>query len=600
MDIPGILTGVVNALVANGTYTFLYYDVALLAAALVSILLVGTIVLRELSGVKRRTIMMLVLLLAVFFLVEELFVAQTQQMYSDEYIHDGIAKNIFMDHNGGICSFSSITECVPDTAGLFQQPIGWATMMASAFVVAGATFQTTFNLSMIISLLIIFLVFLLAYLLIQDEQVALLSAVLFAATPLFMTYARSTVLDIPSLAVSLLAICMLMVYMRQKGIRTGIAVVTCTALALVMKVDAIIILPIMLVMLLSYEHGFSGRRAGRQLRLFALLFVMLLVLISPQLAFLYNSDTTSTFGQLPGAPKFSISILSNNTVPNIQFWLDSYESSNISMPAGYYWHAEYPVVYTVLAIVGVGTLLYRRRIRQASMLCIWFVIVFTFYSAYYAGSVTYGIGSDMRYYLLDFPVIAILAAVTLMYLYRAAATALRGSSPQARSRRRAIMAAILLLALAEPAYQFVTIVTLPTLQQAPFAAERAGEVLDLQNYRQVPPGCMVITFEPHFWWMLGYPNIYTSWVFTPGNWRIMQQISNGCLYFDRSVDCYIALPPNSGYSDTQTECNQIFSNFTLEPVAVENYTQFGWNATMGIYKVLHPNQNFINNITAND
>lgn len=129
---------------------------------------------------------LLAIVVLVFFTIEVLFVPQVQRMYYDEFYYDANAKLIALSHYTGICYLYSATGCATGSPGLqpqlFDEPTGWPTVLASAYAIFGVGFQTGFSTSMVLSLASLLLVFYIAYLLFGDQDVALLSSALFAAT----------------------------------------------------------------------------------------------------------------------------------------------------------------------------------------------------------------------------------------------------------------------------------------------------------------------------------------------------------------------------------------------------------------------------------
>ena len=565
----GFLSGILQFFYTNGQTVYFYYTIALL------LLLAGTFAANfgklraSFSKIKKNYMLAILAVAVVFVIVELLFVHPTQQLYNDEYIHMSIAKVMLESHYAGICSFSNSTTCVPGTAGLFQQPIGWDLLMAIDFGIFGVGFPQVFNLVLMLSFFSIILVFYIAYMLF-GEKTALFAAVSFAATPLFITYSRSNVLDIPELFVALLAIALFLMYMQNKRAITGMAALFAVAYATIMKVDAAIILPILLVMLLVDRHPFTKKK---ELLKFAGMAALLFAILIPQFIFVYNTNHYNTFGQQLNQSKLSIEYLVNNTETNAPFWLGAY---NNVVDYGQNWHIEYPLTFSLLALAGLAVMAYRKRYREAIGLFLWFAIVFAFYSSYYAGSVLYGLGDDVRYYMIAFPVISIFLGFFLANAHDWLSERTRkiGGKKREDMYRKALFVALLALLLAEPIMLFVNVVTIQPLKMPAFAFERAEEQLILQNYNLVPKGCMVLTFKPPLWYVLNVSNIYATWIFTPSNYAEAVNMSHGCFYFDQSVSCAI-----------NNECVPIYDNFTLAPVAVERFTNFTWNNTMGIYRI---------------
>jgi hypothetical protein len=368
--------------------------------------------------------------------------------------------------------------------------------------------------------------------------------------------------------------------MRNKRAVTGFAAIFAAAYVATMKVDAIIILPVLLVLLLVDRHPFTNRR--ELLKFFGMAALLAVVLI-PQLIFIYNTNHYNTFGQQLNQSKLSFTYLANNTKINIPFWFGAY---NNVVDYGQNWHIEYPLTFTLLALAGLAVMIYKREYREAIGMFLWFAIIFAFYSSYYAGSVLYGLGDDVRYYMIAFPVISISLGFFLANAHDWLSNRARkiGGKKKAGMYRKVIFVALLALLVAEPVILFVNVVMIQPLKMPPFAFERAEEQLILQNYDLIPAGCMMVTFKPPLWYVLNISNIYASWIFTPSNYAEAVNMSHGCFYFDQSVSCAISTG-GSGYANTSSECTQIYDNFTLAPVAVERFTNFTWNNSMGIYRI---------------
>ena len=572
----------------NWHSAYLVYDAALLAAMLITSALAAMKMARLFREAGRERLLYLAGIVFVFLLVELLLVQPTQQLYNDEFIHMSIAKGILYDNSIGICSFSSPLHCVTGTSGLFQQPTGWAMMLSVVFALAGVSFGSAYALVLALSALSIILVFYIARMLLDDWNVALVSSLLFAATPIFLTYSRSLVLDTPELTMMLLGVALLLTYLRRRDSIVGVAAAAALAYTTIMKVDAIVVVPIVATVVLLGLYSSSLKRKGwkRRMVLTAGVAVLFGALVVPQLAFLYNSWNANSFGAASMQSRFSVSNFISNLPQNVEFWYGGFGS--IVFGRGYYtYNIEYPTTYAALAVIGFAFLAYARRWRVAALLVVWFGVVFAFYTAYYAGGALYSAGDDIRYFMSAFPAVAMLAAFGTVESAKAIANRLpaRGKPRRKYDWSALALGALLVVVMLDPVYDFAVFVHKPPQDIYPFAAERFDQQFIMANYQKIPNGCFVLTYKPPLWYVLNKSNIYADWIFLDSYKGTLLNMSRGCLYFDYSVSCTLN-ESAGGYDNSQLGCSHIMSNFTMEPVAQAPYDRFGWNITFGIYRIV--------------
>ncbi len=577
----------------NGEVFYFYYDIGLLIALVASSAIAFKYVAKNAAVAGRKRLAVLAAIIAVFLVVEILFVPATQQLYNDEAIHMSIAKAMIYDHIAGICSFSLEPHCVAGTAGLLQQPTGWATMLSVAFLIFGIGFGTGFNLVLLLSCITIALVFYSALMLLDNGDAALVAAALFAFTPLFLTFSRSTILDTPTLTVFMLAVSLLLTYLSGKRKVVGIAACVAIAYTMIMKVDAILILPIALVIFLALGRELIGKQGKKHRMTVVGLVIFLALLILPQLIFVYNSWNLNNFGAQQGQSRISLGNLVANAPVNVLFWFGAYGS--ILTPTGWQtYNIEFPLAYTLLAAIGAIVLWRGGKTREAAIFLFWFSIVFLFYTSYYGGSVLYSAGDDVRYFMLAFPAVAMLASSGIVGMLSAARkkAAKRRKRPagagKAKNRKRLIMLvalALLVFMVSDLAFEITTTVMKPPQDIYPFSAERFQQQIIEGNYTLIPRSCFVLTYEPPLWQVLNVSNIYADWILIPPLKSELLNLSHGCLYFEYSLDCVIN---TGGYKldNTTPGCSKIMSNYTMSPIVTAPYDKFGWNYTFAIYKIL--------------
>ncbi|MDE1822809.1 MAG: glycosyltransferase family 39 protein, partial [Candidatus Micrarchaeota archaeon] len=381
------------------TIFFAYYvDIAIILAVAIAIAF-GQLS-APFSRIRRGHAYHLALLLAAFLALELLFVQPYHLLYNDEYIYMSMAKTMLTDHLFGICSFSTAVHCVPGTLGFFHQPGEWPVLLAGAFSIFGISPGTAYSLTLLLSALSIVLLFMIAYLLFNDERRALASSVAFASIPLFMSYSRTSIVDIAAFAALLLSILAFIVYSRQKSLRTGLVAMLSALFMLGTKIDMVYALPLLAMILLLGRGWLRHRTMRANLLKGAALLAVAAVAIVPQLGFLYYAQQDS-FGSAVnfGQSKFSAQNFNENIFNNTVFWLGAFNSVRNSGSGVYSftYHAEFPITVTAFAFIGALAMLAYGKRRELAIVLAWFLITFVFYTAYYAGNVTYGLGADVRY-----------------------------------------------------------------------------------------------------------------------------------------------------------------------------------------------------------
>lgn len=568
------------------TIFFLYYvDIAAILA--VALALAWKQIASQFSKLGKDYLKYLALLMAAFIAIEILLVQPYHLLYNDEHIYMSMAKTMLYDHLFGICSFSTATHCVPGTLGFFHQPGEWPVLLAGAFGIFGASNSTAYALTLALATVSVALVFMVSYLIFADGRRALASGIAFASIPIFMSYSRTSMVDISALAALLLSIMMFIVYSRQRGLRTGIAAVFSLLFLLGTKADAAYALPILAAVLLLLGKGWLAARSRKRnlLKGIAVLAVAAVAVI-PQLGFLYYAQQDS-FGaavQL-GQAKFSLQNLNGNLFNNTVFWfggLDSVRNSGAGVYSFTY-HAYFPITVTIFAILGAVAMLAYGMRRELALLLAWFFVIFVFYTAYYAGNVAYGLGADIRYFMGCFAALSMLAG----YGFVSAYDYLKRKASRRRKRNpvdRYVLMALFAILMSVPVLQFITITMQPPSAIASYAGERADESFLLANYQKVPANCTVITFKPPFWYMLGRSSIYTTWV---NDSRYSGTLGNmtSCLYFDYDIDCYIGVRTGTVYGNTADDCRSVMDRYTMEDIASQNYSGYTWDTTWHLYRI---------------
>ncbi|MCL4383187.1 MAG: glycosyltransferase family 39 protein [Candidatus Marsarchaeota archaeon] len=357
---------------------------------------------------KKIYILFIVLIVLIFLLLEFSFARQTQRIFFDDVIYQSMALYLLHTGEAVMCNYGTPYTCF--SAQFFHEPIGTSFNLAIGFALFGINQITGYYTQLAIALISIFFVFLISFLLFKNFEASFFSSLIFALTPTLLVWAQPTTSDLEMMAYSLIAIFFMLIFIKQKNIKTFSAFAFSLALLSYMKIDAVfylLLIPLMYI-ILDDKNLFSSikNNSKRLVSLFKtsskndFLIIFLVIAIFPSLFFAYNQLEFAPFGSQHVSlqntcnpsqtiftnSKFSFLYFKMNICVNIYFWF------NVLSVQGIY----EPVSFTVFSIIGaIFMFIYKKR--EFSALLIWFSSLFVLYTSFYAGAVTFG--SDWRFML---------------------------------------------------------------------------------------------------------------------------------------------------------------------------------------------------------
>ena len=367
-------------------------------------------VLRD-SGIDLEKIAVAVFILAIFVSVGIVFVKPTQQLFFDDAIYQAGAISLLRSGQTWMCNFGSQAVCY--SGQIYHEPIGTSFNIAIAFALGGISRASAYNLEFILGGIAVIMTFLITIVLTRDFIAASFAELLMALSPALLIWSRPTTSDMPMLAYSLVAIFMMLVFMRRKNLITLSAASFSMVVLSYMKVDAlayILVIPAMYVVLdgSSIRNSISINFA--RLKKYAidtkpLILILLIVLaIMPEAVYTANEAVSGSYGYqntyvqetcaAPGSAnsvmnptgKIDLQNFEANSCANVEFWFNAFSSEYIVQP----------IAFTAIALVGAGLMmLYDRRMLLA--IGGWFLVFFILYTSFYAGGVIYGV--DWRFML---------------------------------------------------------------------------------------------------------------------------------------------------------------------------------------------------------
>ncbi len=369
------------------------------------------------TGIKKWHIVAAILILALFVSVEAAVVKPTQQLFFDDAIYQGGAQDLLRMGQAWMCNYGSPSACF--AGQVFHEPVGAAFNLAMGFALFGISLSTAFNTMFTLSAVAVLMVFFISLLLFRKAEPALFAELLMALSPVVLVWAQLTTSDMPSLAYSLIAVFALLVFAREKNIRTFAFFGFATVLLAYMKVENVlfvVLLPAIYILLDKVGAESVLKSLLRNARMLLdnalnvrfLLILLALVLIigaeggyviqqylSPNNFGYSGTIVQNTCSSNPNPPfiransTFGIKYFEFNVCANVFFWFNRYKGLG-----GY--PIMQPALFTILAIIGIVGAAFESR-RAFYAIGLWLAVEFLLITFFYAGAFTYGV--DWRFAL---------------------------------------------------------------------------------------------------------------------------------------------------------------------------------------------------------
>jgi 4-amino-4-deoxy-L-arabinose transferase-like glycosyltransferase len=355
-------------------------NACLAAAAGIAVWTAGA---RHVDALKRHGSRLAVVALVALGLVL-LAPPRTNRIFYDEQIYQSVGQNLADLRLAQVCSDGSVDNgrlhCARGEYN--KQPYAYPHLLALAYLLFGVHTWIAFALNAAVMTATACAVYLLVIVLFGDPTAAFIAGLLIATMPeQLMWSATAAVEPSASLAAIIATICAAR-YARLGGVRRLAGLVVTAAYAIQFRPESILILPVLAVI--------AAPRAAADLERPAAWWcaVLLLLLCAVPAAHLF---AVRHAGWGTNAARFSIGFIPANLRVNGWFYL---------------WDERFPRVDTLLALAGLFGV---TRWLERGSVAAYFLVFFLVDLAFYAGSYDYG--ADIRYSLMTFPPIAVLAGL---------------------------------------------------------------------------------------------------------------------------------------------------------------------------------------------
>lgn len=356
-----------------------------LEAGLAAVIVSGVLLVRELRSDLVRADLIALVAVAALSLVVSLGVApRTNRIFYDEQIYQSIGQNMADLRLAQVCNDGSVEygrlRC--DAGQYNKQPYAYPHLLSVAYRLVGLRPIVAFALNALASALTTAAVYLLTLQLFASRDAALCAAVLFALLPEQAMWAATAAVEPTASMASVLA---LLAAARHRLSGSAASLAACVFLfvwAVQFRPESLLIAPVALAILWARLPDDIGRQGTWWI---ALLGIVLASTHVAHLAAVRNIPWGSA-----GA-RFALAFLPGNLAVNGWFYI---------------WDERFPTLVTLLAIAALA-MAWRDHVRWS--VALWFAIYFGIDLVFYAGSYNYG--ADVRYALMTFPPIAVLAGL---------------------------------------------------------------------------------------------------------------------------------------------------------------------------------------------
>ena len=445
-----------------------------------------------------------ILVLAAVALLLTVFVApRTSRIFYDEQIYQSIGHNMADLRRAQMCLDGSVEYGrLACAAGEYnKQPYAYPHLLSLAYRVAGAGPTSAFVVNAMAMALTVAMVYFVVLVLFKDGVAAMLAGLVIALTPHQLLWSATAAVEPLASLACVTAVAATAHFISTRSTPSLIAASVAAAYAVQFRPESLLIFLVLagLVLLLAPEE------VGRQRFWWAALLCFVLLSVHVAHLFAVRNESWGT-----SAARFSLQYVAPNFNVNGRFYAGD---------------ERFPVVYTALAAAGLlGAGLAGRRFAML----LYFVLFAAVPLFFYAGSYNYG--ADVRYSVMTYPPLAILAGLGAGQLARWIA---RWQS--AVVARRAVIAGL--------AFQFLWYAPLVRATTEEAWAARADVRFAESAASELPPDSLVLTHNPGMFhlWGVNAAQMFTV-VDNPARLQYLASRYAGGVYLHWNFWCNVADP----------------------------------------------------------
>ncbi len=467
------------------------------------------------NKISKRTWVLLLIIFIVALSLRVFVAPHTHRVYYDEDIYLNIAQNIVHDGKAILCNRGTPDHC--DEGVLNKQPQSLSFFLSIFFLFFGVNEALASYIMMLVSSLSVPLLFFLVYLITKKEEPALFSSLILALTPIHILWAPTITGETLLVFFSILAFTAIYIYLENKSASTLYLAVSLLAFAAQIRPEAPLLIPV--AALLFLKEKFDNN--------LLLAFILLLVLFSPYVLQFKNVSGDS-WGADSGQ-KLGTAYIKPNSYVNSKFFVEN---------------TRYPALFTIFILPGIIYLLFKREYLKLSLILSWFLLFFSMYALFYAGSFNYG--ADVRFSLTLYVPVSILIGLGIYMI--------KSIIPL---KKKAVSSSILAVLILVTFSQFIPFVH--AIGEEAWDA-RLSHDFAISEAKKAGNGCYVFTHVPTMF-LINDINALQTWY--GSNEKIISDIfkKTDCVLYEEGYWCVNVQQYRDGV------CKYLKDNFDLTPIS---------------------------------
>ncbi len=354
------------------------------------------ILIKPFKKITKNTWILLFFIFLFALLLRIFVIPHTHHIYFDEFEHINIAQNILYSGSACGCLDGSNIDC--NSCSLTPWPPGYHTVLSMTLGVFGDSENTAFMTNAVIGSLSILLIFLLLYLLLKDTNSALIGSLMLAVLPVHLKFSGTTSTGIFSIFFFLLTFLFLEYYFSSRQLKSLLLFLTSLLYLSYIRPENLLFIPCFFIYILLCKP--------KRIRLLnfkhILLTLVLLILIIPSILTLYY---TKEIVHSPGW---------NDPLPERLGYLSNQLGHNLLF---FFYYIYTPITLTILFIIGAKNLFQTNK-KLLSSLFIFFFFFLILYSSYSIGSLIGKPADTVRYSLVLYIPLILIAGAGCRYLLK--------------------------------------------------------------------------------------------------------------------------------------------------------------------------------------
>jgi len=337
-----------------------------------------------------RKIIYLILGITITGVLITSFVApQTHRIYYDEDIYENIGQNLASLQKAQLCIDGGTVYGVYNCRnGLYnKQPYAYPYLLSIVYRIFGVSETASFIFNNLLLGFSIIIVFLITFLLFKNYTIGIFSALMYVLIPQNLLWFNTTAAEPSTALFGAMFILSLIIFLKEKSNRSLFLVVVMASFAIQFRQESILLILVALLSIIIYKPS-----EFRNIRIYnaGLLFLAL------SFGYIIHLFVTSGDSWGTDAAKFSFEYFTHNFTINSLFYIDN---------------LKFPILFTLFFLTSFFA---KSFIKEKLLLIIWFLCFWGIFLFFYAGS--YGYGADVRYSLVSYVPLVILAGLGVYQL----------------------------------------------------------------------------------------------------------------------------------------------------------------------------------------